>query len=461
MVPTGKRAGVYLRISEDREGRELGVDRQLDQCRLLAAALGWDIADVYVDNSKGASRHATKRRPQYERMLADARAGRITAIISLSTSRLTRRPRELEDLVDLVEAHGTEIRTVKVGKIDLGSAQGRMLARILAAADAAEAEVNSERSRDEREQRRQQGRWNGGPRPFGQRPNRSAPGGLVEVPAEADLIRTACRDLLDGRSTASITRVWQNSGVAPVAGGKKWWPVVVSEILAAPRLAALLPDGRPAAWPPIVDPDTWRGVAAILASPERSMRRGAKRLLTGIGRCGVCGETLNGGVSNSGAPTYRCVPGHHLQRQAGPVDRYVTDVLMRYLANLDLTVPEEATRTGNLARDAEGLRARLAELADLVADGAMTAAEYRPRADRLRAQLQAVETETSVALRGSVLAGLPLGLPDLRAEWDAHATDIEWRRQVLRAAQLQVSVFAPGRGPKAFDPATVVISGGR
>lgn len=458
MTGTGQRAGIYLRISADREGRELGIDRQEAACRDLADRLGLTVVDRFPDNDVSASRRSRKPREQYARMLAAVDSGQLDAVLAYSTSRLTRRPREFEDLLDRAEK-GLRICTVVAGNVDLSTADGQAMARTLAVWDIREADIISERALAEREQRRQQGRWNGGPRPFGYTPDRTAPGGLVEVPAEADLIRAAYRDLLDGRSTASITRDWQASAVQPAAGAKRWWPVVVSEILAAPRLAALLPDGRPAAWTPIVDPDTWRGVAALLASPERSTRRGAKRLLTGIGRCGVCGETLNGGVSNSGAPTYRCVPGHHLNRQAGPVDRYVTDVLLLHLADQDLTVTEETARAGDLIRDAEGLRARLAELADLVADGAMTAAEYRPRADRLRTQLQGVEAETSLALRGSVLAGLPLALPDLRAEWDAHADDIEWRRQVLRAAQLRVSVIAPGRGPKAFDPATVVISG--
>jgi site-specific DNA recombinase len=61
------KACIYARISLDRTGEELGVTRQLEDCRALAAKLDWPIVETYVDNDISAS--SGKARPEYLRML--------------------------------------------------------------------------------------------------------------------------------------------------------------------------------------------------------------------------------------------------------------------------------------------------------------------------------------------------------------------------------------------------------
>ena len=66
---TVKAAAIYARISSDQTGEGLGVARQLEDCRRLAADRGWTVAAEYVDNDISAYRGKT--RPEYARMLAD------------------------------------------------------------------------------------------------------------------------------------------------------------------------------------------------------------------------------------------------------------------------------------------------------------------------------------------------------------------------------------------------------
>ncbi|MFJ1594109.1 recombinase family protein [Kitasatospora albolonga] len=106
----GQPAGIYLRISDDKEDRELGVARQEEDDRRLADQLGVNIVDVYKDNDISAS--TKKKRPDYRRLLRDAEAGRIKVIIAYTSARITRRPRENEDLIDLAEHHGTVFQYV-------------------------------------------------------------------------------------------------------------------------------------------------------------------------------------------------------------------------------------------------------------------------------------------------------------------------------------------------------------
>src|SRR5450631_4777956 len=97
-------AAVYARISADVDGTALGVTRQLQDCRKLAADRGWPVGAEYVDNDVSA--YSGRPRPQYERMLADLVAGQRDAVIVYNLDRLHRRPVELEDFVALCERAG-------------------------------------------------------------------------------------------------------------------------------------------------------------------------------------------------------------------------------------------------------------------------------------------------------------------------------------------------------------------
>ena len=73
-------AAVYLRVSLDRTGEHLAVDRQREDCRAIAKQRGWDVVEEYVDNSISAS-DARKNRPGYNRLVEDFERGFIKAEI--------------------------------------------------------------------------------------------------------------------------------------------------------------------------------------------------------------------------------------------------------------------------------------------------------------------------------------------------------------------------------------------
>ena len=102
------RAGIYARISSDREGDNLAISRQLGDCDTLAAAKGWQVAERYVDADISA--YSRKRRPEYERMLEEIEAGLVEGIVVYHADRLHRHPRELEDFIDLCQRSGRSWR---------------------------------------------------------------------------------------------------------------------------------------------------------------------------------------------------------------------------------------------------------------------------------------------------------------------------------------------------------------
>jgi hypothetical protein len=56
-----QRAGIQCRISDDREGRGLGVQRQEADCRAPAERLGWQVSQVHSDSARAACRGAMVR----------------------------------------------------------------------------------------------------------------------------------------------------------------------------------------------------------------------------------------------------------------------------------------------------------------------------------------------------------------------------------------------------------------
>src|SRR4051794_37414656 len=125
------RVAVYCRISSDR-GERHGVERQREDCLARAEREGWEIVwdqvenrDTFIDDDISASTKSRKARPAYKRMIRRVELGEIDVILSYSNSRLTRRPLELEDLIQLHHTTGTRICTIVSGDDDLSTSDGR------------------------------------------------------------------------------------------------------------------------------------------------------------------------------------------------------------------------------------------------------------------------------------------------------------------------------------------------
>ena len=84
--PTVESAAIYAWISADVEGKSLGVQRQLEDCRKLAADRGWPVGAEYVDNDVSA--FSGKPRRQYAWMLAELESGDRDAVIVYNLDRL-------------------------------------------------------------------------------------------------------------------------------------------------------------------------------------------------------------------------------------------------------------------------------------------------------------------------------------------------------------------------------------
>jgi hypothetical protein len=101
---------VYARISSDGEGRSLGVQRQLEDCRKLAGERGWVIGREYVDNDVSA--YSGRQRIEYARMCDDVAAGVRDDPLTDTIGKLRRDIAHASDCGPLSElaGHGGELR---------------------------------------------------------------------------------------------------------------------------------------------------------------------------------------------------------------------------------------------------------------------------------------------------------------------------------------------------------------
>lgn len=222
--PQPTRCVIYVRISRDKEGAGLGVKRQEADCRDLATRMGWDVIDVFSDNDISA--YSGKPRKQYERMLEFVRSGGAHAIVAWHTDRLHRNPRELEDFLDLLDTRQVRVATVKAGEMDLDTASGKMIARVLGGIARHESEHKAERIKAKHLELAKNGKpTGGGYRPFGFRriydqpdpPRRMLRMELVQD--EAEIVRECARRVLAGEALVAVCRDLNKRGIPTPAAG--------------------------------------------------------------------------------------------------------------------------------------------------------------------------------------------------------------------------------------------------
>ncbi len=462
-------AAIYARISRDSAGDLLGVTRQADACRERAERVGWPVAEVYVDDDVSAHDRRAVRHA-YRRLLDDLAAGRRDAVLVWDLDRLHRQPRELEEFMSLADSRGVALASVS-GEVDLGTASGRLHARMLGAVAAHESEHKSERLRAQRLQAAQQGRhMGGGRRPYGYQRD-----GVTLDVGEVERIRWAAATLLAGDSVVSVARRMNAQGWPSAAGGE-WTATKLRSVLAGPRLAGLrVHRGQvvgDAEWPAVLERSTYDRLRLLLGDPRRRQRgRPPVQLLTGLAVCGLCGATLHSSlIAGTGRRRYVCNSGPgkpgcgRVAVLAEPLDGHVTGDALGLLVEraAGISAGLAAGRDGPdvearaLAERVREDRFRLDQLArDHYAARLIGRAEFLAAREALDGRVRESEAALARLASASVLARLPDGEGELRAVWAAGSVD--WRRAVLGAwlDGRRVVVGPARRGLRRFDPGRV------
>lgn len=454
-------AAIYARISSDAEGTGLGVARQLEDCRKLAADRGWPVGAEYVDNDVSA--FSGKPRRQYARMLADLASGDRDAVIVYNLDRLHRRPVELEEFVTLCESVGVRDVATVTADIDLGNDDGLFMARIFAAFAAKESGRKSARIRRKMLQNAQAGLPHGSARPFGYEADK-----ITVRDSEAAVVREMVDRYLAGQSLRSLT-IWLNESQVAPSVATSWQTSAVRQVLSSGRIAGLREHRGevigPAVWPALITPAQRDRVLARMAARSVTKTRSARTyLLSGMLRCGRCGNRLYSQARHSNPENrtrrYVCLkgPDHggcgRLTVVAAPVEELLTEAVLARLDSPQLAdvLAGKATADADvtaLATQVDADQERLDELAGLYADGAITAREWIAARDPITDRITAARREIATATDTTAVYELAGTGGALRTEWDE--LDLG-RQQAIAKAVLDHAVIAPGTpGARRLD----------
>jgi DNA invertase Pin-like site-specific DNA recombinase len=444
-------AVIYCRISQARDGTEAGVERQEADCRALAAERGWDVAEVFIDNDVSA--FSGKRRPAFEAMLTAIKAGAASVIVTYAADRLYRRNADLERLV--TQLTGVDVVTVRSGDIDLSTADGRATARILGTMAARESEKTAERVRRAKAAKAAAGAPAGHQRAYGFEPD-----GVTIREAEAAHLRAAFAAVAEGQSLRSVARAMNAAGSRRPRGAE-WNGSAVRQTLLKPRYAGLRQHGedatgRPviagkAAWPAIVDEDTFHLVGAILTNPGRrtTVGRPPTSLLAGTLKCTRCGVGLNAARVKTKTGDKRAV---YACRRCGrlrgrdDLDAVVSGVVLARLeaGGVVPATPPEAASAAQI--EAHALRAQLDAYAEAAAT--MPPAAYAAATSKIAARL--AEAEAMIAATAQHRTVATIGA-DVGAGWEA--ADVDTRRAIVQELLERIDVEAGARGLYGLDAA--------
>jgi len=132
------RAALYARVSTTNHGQDVGL--QLDELRQVAGQRGWTPSE-YIDDGVSGIKDS---RPALDRMMADARAGKLDLVAVWRFDRFARSTRHLLVSLDELRCLGVDFLSLRE-QVDTSTPMGRAVFTIIAAISELERETTRER----------------------------------------------------------------------------------------------------------------------------------------------------------------------------------------------------------------------------------------------------------------------------------------------------------------------------
>lgn len=287
-------AAAYIRVSTD-EQAEQGISIPAQKSRLLAycKSQGWEVFDFYIDDGYSGK---NLDRPAIQRLIQDVEAKKVNNVLVLKLDRISRRQKDvlylLEDVFDPNEVGFKSVTesfdtTTPFGKAALG---------MMAVFAQLERETIVERVRMAKKESAKQGRFMGGPPPYGYRYNAGIK--CLEIDeVQAQTVRWIYDHYLEREHGYQYTGEELERRGVPGPTNDRWNKVMVHKILTNPVYAGFVKHMGtlyPGKHEPIIELEKWQEVQVLINN------RGAIRaattvhnaLLSGLIWCGECGARM-------------------------------------------------------------------------------------------------------------------------------------------------------------------------
>ena len=300
------RAAIYARVSDKSQDGEdkTSISEQTGDMEAYCESKGLTITARYQEVGRGWS----KKRPEFQRMLADARKGRFDTIVCWKSDRLSRGMYPAAALMEVVEAHQIRLEAV-LDAIDMKTFG------LMAAIGKIELDNFRERSTMGKRGTAKQGRVPTGNLPYGYRIGDDGRPEVVEEQAEV-VRRIFHMYVHEGMRAYSIAVQLTDEGVPTQAGKLTWLQSRVHHILGNTTYTGTwvygkyrhvsTEDGMKVydqprdTWieipmPQVIDDETWERAQKLKKQRSIKAKRNTKvlYLLQHLLKCGECGRNFH------------------------------------------------------------------------------------------------------------------------------------------------------------------------
>ena len=289
--------GLYLRVSTEDQAKEgFSLPEQKERLEALCKFKGYKIYDYYTD--AGISAKTGNYRPEFDRLIEDAKNKKINTIIALKLDRLSRSIYDWENLLKTSEKYGFDLVCAN-DDINTTNANGKMVTRIMMSVSQNEIERTSERTKV----------GMGGAIKKGHIPAVCPIGykrvdkKLVPDPLTKDIVIRIFNLYFEGNSYSTIANIFNKEKVLDKTD---WRDVRILKILSNEIYKGDYVSGKTLNKPiyyenvvePIVSKELWENCQAQKKKNQKNYMRTQTYIFLQKLRCPKCGRILAGGATH-------------------------------------------------------------------------------------------------------------------------------------------------------------------
>ena len=292
-----KIAGLYIRVSTEDQAREgFSLPEQEKRLRAMCEYKNYEIYKVYKD--AGISAKTGNYRPEFDRLIEDAKNKKINTIIALKLDRLSRSIYDWENLLKTSEKYGFDLVCAN-DDINTTNANGKMVTRIMMSISQNEIERTSERTKVGMAGAIKKGHI---PAvcPIGyKRVDKK----LAPDPLTKDIVIRIFNLYFEGNSYSTIANIFNKEKVLDKTD---WRDVRILKILSNEIYKGDYVSGKTLNKPvyyenvvePIVSKELWENCQAQKKKNQKNYMRTQTYIFLQKLRCPKCGRILAGGVTH-------------------------------------------------------------------------------------------------------------------------------------------------------------------
>lgn len=299
-----KKVAAYVRVSTLEEEQSFSYENQKDYYeKLIRAMPQWELAGIYADRGISGT---TKNRPEFQRMLADARAGLIDIIVVKSISRFARNAVDAQNVIHDLTAMDVEVYFDEQ-RISSFNQNTEMLLNMMATVAEHESRSISQNTRWALQKQAQNGIRKLGNRTFGYK----EVDGVLTPDENAWAVKMIFEEFAKGTLPGEIVELLKEKGVKTQMGKDTFcvdaiYYILRNEIYKGDRLIQKAPRKDPISklvedggaydsyyveddHEAIVSKELWDRVQKIYDSGFHKGKRRNAHFLHGLVKCAACG----------------------------------------------------------------------------------------------------------------------------------------------------------------------------